>query len=63
MLNKKIAFIGGGNMAEGIIKAMIQEEACSAEQINVSDVVQSRLDYFGRAVSVKDIHKHCGCNR
>jgi len=53
MLNKKIAFIGGGNMAEGIIKAMIQEEACSAEQINVSDVVQSRLDYLAEQYQLK----------
>lgn len=57
MLNKKVTFIGGGNMAEGIIRGMIQEGACEKENIEVFDVVERRLDYlketYGVAVASK----------
>ena len=46
MLEKKITFIGGGNMAEGIIRGMIQNEACKKETIEVFDVVERRLEYL-----------------
>lgn len=46
MLNKKVTFIGGGNMAEGIIRGMIQNNACKKENIEVFDVVERRLDYL-----------------
>lgn len=46
MLEKKITFIGGGNMAEGIIRGMINEKACENNKIEVYDVVERRLDYL-----------------
>lgn len=55
MLEKKIAFIGGGNMAEGIIKAMLEEEACHAENISVYDVVEQRLTYLEETYKIKVI--------
>lgn len=46
MLEKKVTFIGGGNMAEGIIRGMINEKACENNKIEVYDVVERRLDYL-----------------
>lgn len=60
MLNKKVTFIGGGNMAEGIIRGMIQNEACKKENIEVFDVVARRLDYLKETYEigiVTDIEK------
>lgn len=55
MLNKRIAFIGGGNMAEGIIKAMLEQKACEAQNISVYDVVEQRLTYLKKEYSVEII--------
>ena len=52
MLEKKITFIGGGNMAEGIIRGMIQTETCKNETIEVFDVVERRLEYLKETYQV-----------
>jgi pyrroline-5-carboxylate reductase len=53
-LEGKIAFIGGGAMAEAIIKRMIAEGLAQPEQICVSEPVPARRDYmtscYGTAV-------------
>lgn len=40
---KKIAFIGGGNMAEAMIKGIIRVGICSSKEIFVSDISLERL--------------------
>ena len=52
MLDRKVTFIGGGNMAEGIIRGMINEGACQKEKIEVFDVVERRLDYLKETYGV-----------
>lgn len=53
MLNKKITFIGGGNMAEGIIRGMIQTGTCEAANITVFDIMEKRLEYLKETYSVE----------
>lgn len=60
MLNKKLTFIGGGNMAEGIIRGMINQKACAPENIAVFDVVERRMAYLNETygvTGVKDLSK------
>ncbi len=40
----KIAFIGGGNMAEAILSAILAKGLAKAEEITVSDMVESKRD-------------------
>jgi len=47
-----IGFIGGGNMAEALIKGIIVGDLYRPEQILVSDVDASRLDYLSAAYEV-----------
>ena len=44
--DKKIGFLGGGRMAEAIFSGMISAKLVKPEQIYVTDVVESRLDYL-----------------
>ena len=44
--NKKIGFIGGGNMAEAIIKGLITSRFIEAKNITVSDTTQMRLNFL-----------------
>lgn len=46
MLTKKVTFIGGGNMAEGIIRGMVQEKAVEPAMIQVYDIIPARLTYL-----------------
>jgi pyrroline-5-carboxylate reductase len=43
---KKIAFIGGGNMAEAMMRGLLNGSASLPENIVVSDVRQDRLDFI-----------------
>lgn len=43
---KKILFLGGGNMAEGIIGGLIMNRVFLPEDIVVSDVIKARLEYL-----------------
>lgn len=45
-LDKKVGFIGGGQMGEAIIKGLISAGLCSAEDIYVMDILDSRLEYL-----------------
>jgi pyrroline-5-carboxylate reductase len=51
----KIAFIGGGNMGEAILAALIEKKLCTPADICVSDVSQERLqslkDKYGVVVT------------
>lgn len=45
-MNKKIGFIGGGNMAEGIIKGLLNTGAKSAQEILVKELIPARKQYL-----------------
>src|SRR5258706_4095455 len=44
--NKKIAFIGAGNMGEALIRGLLETKTMTPSQIIACDVVASRLEYF-----------------
>ncbi|MBI3327227.1 MAG: pyrroline-5-carboxylate reductase [Nitrospinae bacterium] len=47
MLNdKRLVFIGGGNMGEAIIKGITAAHLVSAQQITVTDIIEKRLAYL-----------------
>lgn len=53
MLDKKhIGFIGGGAMAEALIKGLVKGSHVQPGQITVSDVVESRLKYLEASYGV-----------
>lgn len=52
MVNKKTVFIGGGNMAEGIIRGLINTETMAAENITVSEIVEARRSYLSEKYGV-----------
>lgn len=49
--NRRIAFIGAGNMAEALVKGLLQAGVAAA-RIAVTDVRPARLDYFRGAFGV-----------
>jgi len=49
----RIGFIGGGNMAEALIKAVLFAELYKAEEIIVSDIVKERLSYLEDVYAVQ----------
>lgn len=51
-MDRKILFIGGGQMAEGILGGLIRQGVFSPDRIFVSDVVPQRLTYLQSAYSV-----------
>ena len=53
--NVKIGIIGGGAMAENILRGMLQADLLPAEQITVSDVRPERLTYLKGAFKVKTL--------
>jgi pyrroline-5-carboxylate reductase len=46
MLDKKIAFLGGGNMAEALIKGMLSADVAKSRQMIVTDTSTTRLEYL-----------------
>lgn len=45
-LDKKIAFLGGGNMAEALIKGLLASNLVKAEQLIANDVSADRLEHL-----------------
>jgi pyrroline-5-carboxylate reductase len=43
---KKVAFIGAGNMAEALIKGLIDSRVIAADQISASDILENRRQYI-----------------
>lgn len=50
--NKQIGFIGGGAMAEALIRGIIQSNLVQPDKITVSDVSGTRLEYLSNSLSV-----------
>lgn len=42
-IDKKVAFLGGGNMAEALIRGMLSADVTEADRMTVSDVSSARL--------------------
>jgi pyrroline-5-carboxylate reductase len=55
-LDKKIAFLGGGNMAEALIKGLIAAGTAKPDQILVADVSSDRLEHLRKTYGII-IHK------
>ena len=51
--NKKIGFIGGGNMAEAIIKGMLSSSTISRSNIFVSEPNKSRQTFLISEYKIK----------
>jgi len=45
-IDKKIAFLGGGNMAEALIKGMLSADVAKSSQMVVTDTSPARQDYL-----------------
>lgn len=59
MLTKKtIGFIGGGNLAEALIKGLLSSKAVGAGQILVSDRLSDRLVHIAEVYEVKVLNKN-----
>jgi pyrroline-5-carboxylate reductase len=50
---KKIGFIGAGNMAEALIKGLISKRIVDPENISASDVSAQRLNHVGKNYGIK----------
>lgn len=57
-LNGKVAFIGGGAMAEAILKRMIANEVVQPEQICVSEPVAARRQALADAYQVEVVERN-----
>jgi pyrroline-5-carboxylate reductase len=51
-IDKNIAFLGGGNMAEALIKGMLAAGVAKADSIIVNDVSTDRLDHLQKTYGV-----------
>jgi pyrroline-5-carboxylate reductase len=49
----KITFIGGGNMGEAMISALVSKHAASAKDITVKEPLEERRDYLAKKHRVK----------
>jgi predicted dinucleotide-utilizing enzyme len=53
LANKKLGFVGGGNMAEALVKGLITSSFIEAKNIFVSDLIPERLEYLHKAYNVR----------
>lgn len=51
-MNKKVVFYGGGNMAENIMKVLLNKGAVTKENITVNEIFQKRCDYLSGTYGV-----------
>ncbi|HET6363533.1 MAG TPA: pyrroline-5-carboxylate reductase [Nitrospirota bacterium] len=52
MIDKKIAFLGGGNMAEALVKGLIAAGTITPDQILVTDVSSDRLEHLRKTYGI-----------
>ncbi|MBM4127027.1 MAG: pyrroline-5-carboxylate reductase [Nitrospira sp.] len=53
LLAQKVAFVGGGQMAEALIGGMLAAKLCQPDHIHVSDPMADRLDFLKRKYGVQ----------
>lgn len=53
VINKKIGFIGAGNMGEALIKGLLKSKVVNPEQMGASDKTKDRLSYISKNYGVK----------
>ncbi len=51
-LDKKIAFLGGGNMAEALLKGLIAAGTAKPDQVLVSDIFPDRLEHLRKTYGI-----------
>jgi pyrroline-5-carboxylate reductase len=51
----KIGFVGGGNMAEALIKGILTARVCKPESVFVSDIRSERLNLLAKEYSVRTV--------
>jgi len=51
--NKKIGFVGGGNMTEALVKGLVTAPSIDLKNICVSDLLSERLEYLSRKYKIK----------
>lgn len=63
LMDKKIAFLGGGNMAEALIKGLIAAGAARPEQVLVTDISADRLAHLKNAYGILPQKNNSGAVR
>ncbi len=53
LTNKKLGFIGGGNMTEALLKGLLASSSVGLKNILVSDLLSDRLEYLNKEYKVK----------
>ena len=53
LANKKLGFIGAGNMAEALVKGLVTGASTEAKNILVSDPILERLEYMHKEYRIK----------
>jgi pyrroline-5-carboxylate reductase len=53
LTNKKLGFIGGGNMAEALVKGLLGSSLVASKDIFISDLIPDRLEYLSKEYKVK----------
>ncbi|WP_165445288.1 pyrroline-5-carboxylate reductase [Bacilliculturomica massiliensis] len=51
-MNRRIVFVGGGNMAEGIIGGLLDQKVFAPEEIAVDDIIPERLSYLNATYGI-----------
>lgn len=51
-MSKKIVFCGGGNMAEGIMRGLLNKEVVTPEDVTVNELVPDRCKYLSETYGV-----------
>jgi pyrroline-5-carboxylate reductase len=52
-LLQKVAFVGGGQMAEALVGGMLSAKLCGADSIRVSDPITERLDVLKKKYGIQ----------
>ena len=53
LTNKKLGFVGGGNMTEALVKGLLSSSLVASKDIFISDLISDRLEYLSKEYNVK----------